>query len=181
MLNIKLYEDGPRLIISLENPDANIKNLVKTMLQGITGNALQIQGVAPVAAPEDKGNPLAACKSVPKDVPSMATAVEEQGFRGYCNVCEYYKSHYDKLATDTRQKLLTEIRNFQLFMAQRDIKSIPDAELQDILRQGAEVAFPKAINSCIKETACLTLEDFLASGRRNLEDAYKLCFPLPVT
>lgn len=188
MTNIKLYEDGGRLIIAIENPDSSIKDLIKGMFGPVISGVEKISNVAPPPKVSDENPPV---------LPDIATSVSafnatnivdetnrlinEQGYRGYITAYVNYNAVWRNKEEFQKKKVREILLSYQTTMRNRDIRNMSDDELKNIIRLSADKVFKNVINACMQQCKILSLEDFLESGRQNLEYAYRACYPIEAT
>lgn len=176
-LNIRLYKDTGRLIISIEDPDASIEQMVCSLLSGIAGKAVQpvpIEGISPAPEVKDTGNPLNQTGFIkPIDAEAL---IRNENFEGFCKAYSFLIKNKNRLAEPDKRKLIGIMNSYKKAMAARDISMIPDDELRYYLKRGGESVFPVTLHNCVVQQGFLSLDDFLQGSRSNLEEAYKCCF-----
>lgn len=183
MTNIKLYEDGDRLIISIESPDSSVKDLIKGMFSTVTQNTEKITNVAPPPRPIEDKPPVLPNTNIYNHgggamniVEETTRLIQEQAYKGFLAAYINYNSKCRTLKDEEKIKVKEIILNYQAVMKNRNVTEIPDEELKEIICLGAEKVYKTTINNCMKECNVLSMKDFLESGRKNLEYAYKSCF-----
>lgn len=177
MENVKMWNDGNRLILVFENVSVTTKSLIQNMVGAVCSN---IPDVAPIKTEESVMPDISAIangvqlQSVPEI--NETKLLQEKGFEGLCELYAYYAKYSSKLAPERKNALHQLVMANCDFYKKRDVTTIPDAELIAILRDGAKYMFPQSMNKCLQQSGFISLEDFLASGRQNLVDAYLACF-----
>lgn len=171
--SIKMYKDGNRLILVFENTDTEIKEMIGKLIGAVT--VKEVTNVAPV---EVKDEPFQLTKSVITEDINEEKLIREEGFEGLCKVYQFYKENAAKLNQSRSAKLKQVIMYYMDYYKKRDMSTIPDEEMMNLLRIGSKYIFPNTMNSCLQQSGFISIDDFLASGRRNLEDAYLACFQI---
>lgn len=171
--SIKMYKDGNRLILVFENTDTEIKDLISKLV-----GAVAVKEVANVSPVEVKEEPFQLTNSVIVQDINEEKLIREEGFEGLCKVYQFYKENAAKLNGSRSAKLKQVIMYYMDYYKKRDISAISDEEMTTLLRIGSKYIFPNSMNSCLQQSGFISIDDFLASGRRNLEDAYLACFQI---
>lgn len=173
MQQIKLYEDGNRLIVVFDNTTASVKSLIQSILQ--TAAPVSVPSLEPVKIPEEPMPNIAVMKPALPEIKENAL-LQEKGFAGFCEIYEYYKTYGKQLPIERSDKLRKLINEYAYYCKNRNPEQISDEELKSILKLGAEKVFASTMQSCLQQSGFLSLGDFLESGRTNLIDAYLACF-----
>lgn len=174
---ISMYEDGNRLVVVFENANTNIKQMIGQMMVA-SGNTQGVKKVPDVAPPVYENRPMPVPAPRAMQIPEINenVLIQEQGFAGFCQVYSYYREYAKQLPAARRQQLMQVIGTYSNYYKTRNVEEIPDEELISLLRTGSETLFPKDIRRCLQQSGYISLDDFLASGRNNLVDAYLTCF-----
>jgi len=179
MINIKIYEDGPRTILVFENTNSKIKDMIQSIITATMGNSppfTQIKDVHPISIVNEQLPNIALLEAnqspaINYEI-STIDLIETQGFRGYCQGWVYYLQHKNLLKEEQIQRMLDPLNSYTQKLKDTNIETVSDSEIISIIKIGQASVFSKRIPQLLLKSGFASLEDYLNSGRENLIDAY---------
>lgn len=184
LLDMKVYEDGNRVIVAFNNVKPDTKKMIESVLAQVTGQAgtkaEKIQNVVPINIKEEPA------PYIPQDNSSLAVNAnipdidenllyQQKGFGGYVEAYQYYCTYMQALNRERALELKAFINLHATRMKNTDPATIPTEELQNILKIGLESIFKGKKNLLLAQSACMGVDAMLAMGRPVLEWAYRIC------
>ncbi len=167
MQNIKIYEDGNRVVVVFENSNASIKNMIQNMIGNIT--AKQVQETLVPNIPEDKDMPEIQKMQEVKINNNENNAVTD--FDAWAYIKKYGMAglekcyeNFDKFDENIKEKISEAGVAYTKNLLRLDEKEMNRTQKINFIFYGKNYVFGTQLNEILSCLGFCTIEDFLQNA-----------------